>query len=368
MKKGIIIGTLAFSLALGGGAYGYCNHVEAQKKEEIRVTNLKEAKKAVSSLYEKNNFKKGVTGKQILSAKKKVNNVTDNKDKEPLKLKVNQAQKLLDLQLALNGLIHNGTITNGVKPEQFDKAAKKTEAVYSFNKSFHKSSKDLLDKAKRQYNDIKTATKQVGELEKSPTENKYKSASATVAKIKNTSSKSDLTKRLDKVSNKLVAAKEEAKRKEAQWKAAEAVKSKATANSANSSTRPVPSNGSSQTPNSSSSSAGVSSGTSSGSKSSSSNQNKSTPSQNKSLTNETKSSSSQSKTTPSQNKSSSSTPNSNNNSSSNKGSSSNGSNAGGTDWNKVGKDLENKDWNHEDSGNVGSDNSEGQGNTWHSWN
>ncbi|MGG3663007.1 hypothetical protein [Bacillus gobiensis] len=350
MKLKIITGVVTASLITGTGVYSYNQHVLAEERAET----FEKAENAVDSLYNSDRtMLSNDIEKKIRNAESAVEKVEEGKARAQLSEEISKVNEIAKIQQEVYSTQKNGVLIESVTDEQLEEMSKKLTVIKSQNESIYNHLSKYLSEANVQMTAIDAALKKVSEAEKSLNRETYNSALTLVDKVKNEEKKDELKKQLATTNEKLVAKEEEAKRQKeeeaklaAEKEAEKAVTEQSAAKQQNTVASSSSKSTSSSTTNSGESNTGS---TSSRSSKSTSESKQSTPKSNHSNS-VSKSPGSTSKPNTSEKKPAS-----------NSGGSS-GSSSGGTDWDKVGDQLENHDWSNTGSGEI----DEG-GNTWDSW-
>lgn len=358
MKKKIIVGVTAFTLlaGTGTGVYAYNQKVlanEAAQLEQLRVETLKNAENAVDSLYNSTRTRLADDiDNKIKSAEAAVGKVEEEKAQYQLSKEISEVKEIAEIQQEVYSTLENEVLVASITDKKLTEINQKLIIIKSINDAIYTHLAEYLSEADAQLASIDAALKKIKEAENSLSRETYNSALALVDEVKNEIKKDELKKQLETVNKKIITMEEEAKRKkEAERIAAEKAEaekvaameqSKQQQNSVSSSSKQTPS---SNTTNSSKSNA--QSSTSSSKSTSKSNQ-----------SNSGSKSSSSSSSSSSTNKPSSSEQKPASKPSGSTGSSS----SGGNDWDNIGEQLENHDWNNTGSGEI-----DKGGNTWDSW-
>lgn len=345
MKKKIIVGVTAFTLlaGTGTGVYAYNQKVlanEAAQLEQLRVETLENAENAVDSLYNSTRTRLADDiDNKIKSAEAAVGKVEEEQAQYQLSKEISEVKEIAEIQQEVYSTLENEVLVASITDKKLTEINQKLIIIKSINDAIYTHLAEYLSEADAQLASIDAALEKIKEAENSLSRETYNSALALVDEVKNEIKKDELKKQLETVNKKIIAMEEEAKRKkEAERIAAEKAEaekvaareqSKQQQNSVSSSSKQTPSSNTT----SSSKSTSQSNQSSSGSKSSSS----SSSSTNKPSSSEQKPASKPSGSTGS-------------------------SSSGGNDWDKIGEQLENHDWNNTGSGEI-----DKGGNTWDSW-
>lgn len=363
MKKKIIVGVTAFTLlaGTGTGVYAYNQKVlanEAAQLEQLRVETLKNAENAVDSLYNSTRTRLADDiDNKIKSAEAAVGKVEEEKAQYQLSKEISEVKEIAEIQQEVYSTLENEVLVASITDKKLTEINQKLIIIKSINDAIYTHLAEYLSEADAQLASIDAALKKIKEAENSLSRETYNSALALVDVVKNEIKKDELKKQLETVNKKIIAMEEEAKRKkEAERIAAEKAEaekvaameqSKQQQNSASSSSKQIPSSNST---NSSKSNVQSSTSSSKSNTQSSTSSSKSTSKSNQSNSG-SKSSSSTNKPSSSEQKPAS------------KPSGSTGSSSsGGKDWDNIGEQLENHDWNNTGSGEI-----DKGGNTWDSW-
>lgn len=359
MKKKIIVGVTAFTLlaGTGTGVYAYNQKVlanEAAQLEQLRVETLKNAENAVDSLYNstRTRLAEDIDNK-IKSAEAAVGKVEEEKAQYQLSKEISEVKEIAEIQQEVYSTLENEVLVESITDKKLTEINQKLIIIKSINDAIYTHLADYLSEADAQLASIDAALKKIKEAENSLSRETYNSALALVDEVKNEIKKNELKKQLETVNKKIIAMEEEAKRKKEEERiAAEKAEAEKVAALEQSKQQ---SSSSKQTPSSNSTNSSKSNAQSSTSSSKSNTQSSTSSGKSTSKSNQ---SNSGSKSSSSTNKPSSSEQKPASKPSGSTGSSS----SGGKDWDNIGEQLENHDWNNTGSGEI-----DKGGNTWDSW-
>lgn len=342
MKVKFISSFVAVSLVVGGtGVYAYNQHLQAVEKERVEQEqiklNLETAEEKVKGLYNEDRTKLAVEiSSKIEEAINAVSLVEPEADQVRLFNEIEDVKKLANAQKLAYGLLVENFIADSTTLESIESVKKEVLEVKTINHAIFSYLLDYVNEASEQLTILQTAEGAVEQAESSLDNEFHDTAKLLVEKVKHEGKREEFNKRLDVVKLELVAMEEQRKKEQQEREALEAKKAQEAAQTAQTvqpTTERVVSNSNS---NAGSSNKSANSNVASNSYSNSSS---STPSSGGSSTNKQEN---------------------------NSKNTSNGGFTGGTDWDSIGKELENKDWNHTGSGEIGEP-GEGEGNTWDSW-
>lgn len=356
MKKKVIIGLVVFTLiaGTGTGVYAYNQKVQAAEMEKLRVETLKKAEYAVDSLYNKDHTTMLAEDieKKIQLAEKAVAKVKEEKDKYQLSKEITEVKDIAKIQESVYSTLENGVMTDSVTIDQLNEISQNLKIVKNKNESIYNHLTKYLSDTQEQLTTFEAANKATEEALKTLDRKKYNSALALADKVKNESKKESLKKQLTQVNEKIIAKEEDEHKKAEEARAiAEASTKNQSRNSQVGQGITNSNKSSTRAANAGKTSKGDSTNSNKSTQNSSTNTNKADQSLSKPKTSNKSSSKSNKPSSPSKPSKPSAPSGGSNNSS------------GQTDWDSVGKQLENHDWSHTDSGEI----NEG-GNTWGSWN
>ncbi|MBW7636383.1 hypothetical protein K1I48_23465 [Bacillus licheniformis] len=360
MKKKWIVGVLAGAIVLGGGGTAF--HTYQAHAEEKR--NLDNAVQAVNSLYSSSKqdlLSENVTEDSIKKAKGLLEKVNDKDQQLDLSKKVSNAYVMFKASKLVNDDIPDGVIINDLTKDELDVTQGYVEKVKPISGKLYKELSKKLSEAYAQVKQIEETNKLFDLLSNKDDWTSYKKLEKAVSKISNKDAKKEFQTTLKKIKNRIEEKEKRHKKIDQQLKEIE--DSRQGDNSASAGSTKAETSSSTSGNSDASTSLGQNSSGVPKSKSSSSSSNKSSDKRSTTSASGSKHQSSSNAKTKQESKQNNNKRSSSSKSSSGSNSSSKSSpGSSGTDWDKVGKDLENKDWNKTGSGEI-----DKGGNTWDSW-
>lgn len=352
MKKKLLVGAIAFTLiaGTGTGVYAYNQNqkvlaTEAAELEKFRAETIDNAEKAIDSLY--NSTKTMLVADfdvKVKNAEKAIDKVEEENAKDKLSQELNEIKEIANIQQEVYSTLEDGVLATNVTKEKLENIGQKLIVIKSKNEAIFTHLTEYLTEADNQLLAINEALDKVKEAEKSLNRDTYNSALALVDDVKNDVKKDELKKQLKNINEKLVAIEENRKKEEAK-KAAEKAEAEKIVIAEQEKQKQTTTSSIKQTPTANYESSSKSN------TNSSTNSKKSSSNSNQSISGNSKNSNAKDNTSTSEKKPASNSSGSTGNSSSNN-----------NDWDKIGEQLENHDWNKTGSGEI----DEG-GNTWESW-
>ncbi|MED1738183.1 toxin Cry1Ac domain D-VI-related protein [Bacillus swezeyi] len=360
MKKKLIVGVLAGAIVLGGG--GTVFHTYQAHAEEQR--NLQNATEAVNSLYsssKQDSLSDSVSEDRIKKAKSLLEKVNDKDQQLDLSKKVSNAYVMFKASKLVTDDIPDGVIINDLTRDELDVTKGYVEKVKPISGKLYKELSKKLSEAYAQVKQIAETDKLFDELSNKDDWTSYKKLEKAVSKVSNKDAKKEFQKTLKKIKNRIEEKEKHHKKIDQQLKEIE--DSHQGDNSASGGSTKAETSSSTSGNSDASSSLKQNSSSVPKSKSSSSSSNISSDKRSTTSASSSKHQSSSSAKTKQESKQNNNKRSSSSKSSSGSDSSSKSSpGSSGTDWDKVGKDLENKDWSKTGSGEI-----DKGGNTWDSW-
>lgn len=361
MRKKWIAGVIAGAVILGGGG-GLLFHTYQARAEEKQ--NLDNATKAVNSLYSSSRqgyLADNVSEDNIKKAKNLVEKVGDTTVQLELSKKVSNAYVMFKASDLVRSDISNGVITDDLTKDELDVTKDYVEKVKPISSNLYKELSKKLSKAYDQVKQIADTKKLFDKLSNKSDWESYKKLEKAVNKISNQAAKKDFQKSLKKIKNRIEEKEKHHEKIDQQVKEIEDSAQGDTGATVGS-TKAEDSSSPSRNSNASSSAKQNLDSTSKSQSSSGSSQKSSYKRSNSSASSSSHQSSSNTKTKHESKQSNSGKSSSSKSSSGSKSSSKSSSGSKGTDWDQVGKDLQNKDWSKTGSGEI-----DKGGNTWDSW-
>lgn len=315
MKAKLISGFVAVSLVVGGtGFYAINQHLQRLEQEKIQQ-NLDIAEEKVKALYNVDRTKLAMEiSSKIEKANKAVSLVELEAEHNRLFKEIEDVRKLANMQEMPNELLVDGIIHDSITIQSIEDVRTQLLDIKTVNHAIFSYLLVFVDEASAQLVIFLEAEESVENAESSLEVDLYDAAINHVDQVKHKARKENLIERLELVKIELVAIEQQRKEQqealaaqveqEKQTKVNIQTQRESTVSNSDSNSRP-----SSKSTNSSSSKPN--------------------------------------------NDSSTTTKQENNSRSSNE------TNSGNTNWNEIGKHLENKEWEHKDSGEIDED-----GNTW----
>ena len=341
MNKKLVAGFLSVALitVTGTGVYSYNQKVEAAQ-------NLEYAEIAVDSLYnsDRSMLAEDIE-KKIRKAELAVNQVEEGEVKEELLKEISEVKELADVQQEIYSILENGVLAEAISTKNIEELNQRLNKIKGYNDSVYIHLSGYLMEAESQLKSIDAAKEKVDEAEKTLDQEVYNTALTMVNKVKSEPQKDELSKRLSEVNKKIIESMKHEKTEE------DNVDTIAQVSSIHSETKVSQKTNNTSTTSRTTTSSSTKSTTSSSTSTSKSNSGSTAKSTTKSTSGSSQTNSG------TKNSVSESKPKTSGNST---------KTSEEKDWDKIGEQLENHDWSHTGSGEIGEPGS-GTGNTWDSW-